>query len=141
MASLFSKARLIYHDIVEGLLSEQDASNQLLSDFKARYSFGVYTCRYPNCLRAIQGFMSPQLRQTHEDIHSPRYRCMEPQCKIPGSPFNTRAALTRHNKKYHAATNLSIIPSSLGVLTRNFRPDDPQEQKLPSQEQNTTQVG
>ena len=49
---------------------------------------------------------------------------MELQCKIPGSTFKTQAALTRHNRKYHPATNPSHIPSSLRALAWGLGPDD-----------------
>ena len=85
--------------------------------------------------------MSAQLRETHEDLHSPKFRCMEPQCKIPGGPFKTQAALTRHNKKHHLVKSLSSIPSSLRALTRDFGSGSFQEQaQIRSQATDQTQA-
>ena len=78
-----------------------------------RYGSGLYLCRYRGCPCAIQGFNSPNLRQEHEDSHAPLFRCNDAECEAPVKCFKSRAAMNKHNKKYHDDKSLATIPTSL----------------------------
>ena len=78
-----------------------------------RHGWEPYLCRYRDCPRAIQGFISSVLRQEHENSHTPRFRCSDTACEVLGSGLVSRAALNKHNKKYHDDNSLAAIPTSL----------------------------
>ena len=87
--------------------------NATPDDFATRHGWEPYLCRYRGCPRAIQGFNSSVLRQEHENSHAPRFRCSDTACEVLGSSLPSRAALSRHNKKYHDGNSLAAIPTSL----------------------------
>ena len=87
-----------------------------MKEFKARHSPGGYICRYQGCPRAVQGFNSTVLRESHEESHIPKFRCTELKCSFNGA-FKSRAALRSHAKKYHQTDTSPKIPSSLRALT------------------------
>ena len=78
-----------------------------------RHGWEPYLCRYRDCPRAIQGFISSFLRQEHENSHTQRFRCSDTACEVLGSGLVSRAALNKHNKKYHDGNSLAAIPTSL----------------------------
>lgn len=78
-----------------------------------RYGSGLYLCRYRGCPRAIQGFNSPDLRQEHENSHEPLFHCNDAACEVLGKGLKSRAAMNKHNKKYHDDNSLAAIPTSL----------------------------
>ena len=78
-----------------------------------RHGSEPYLCRYRGCPRAIQGFNSSDLRQQHENSHVPLFRCNDAACEILGKGLTSRAAMNRHNKKYHDDNCLAAIPTSL----------------------------
>ena len=83
------------------------------NDFATRHGSEPYLCRYRGCPRAIHGFNSSVLRQEHENSHAPRFRCSDTACEVLGSGLVSRAALNKHNKKYHDDNSLAAIPTSL----------------------------
>lgn len=91
----------------------EDSNNTILVDFKARQNSGAFLCRHRNCPRAAQGFSTSELRQKHEESHSPRFQCAHASCGFLGTTFNTRAAMKRHATQYHDEDDTSPIPDSL----------------------------
>lgn len=89
-----------------------------------RHGLEPYLCRYRGCPRAIQGFSSPDLRQEHENNHAPLFRCNYAGCKILGRGLTSRAAMDKHNKKYHDYT-LAAIPTSLRKASTRPQHDRP----------------
>ena len=84
-----------------------------LNEFATRHGSGPYLCRYRGCPRATQGFNSPDLRQEHENSHTPLFRCNDAACEVLGKSLKSRAAMNKHNKKYHDDNSLVTIPTSL----------------------------
>ena len=96
-------------ELVEHIVPNDTTSNE----FATRHGSEPYLCRYRRCLRAIQGFNSPDSRQQHENSHVPLFRCNDAACEILGGGLTSRAAMNRHTKKYHDDNGLAAIPTSL----------------------------
>lgn len=121
--TLFPLIRARYQRFVEEILGSEQVSDTGLSDFKARHDSCAFLCRYPNCPRALQGYKTLELRQTHEKSHKPRFRCAEATCGFFGSRFSTRAAAKRHAAQYHDEERTASIPDSLGEASRRSQQD------------------
>ena len=100
-------------------------NNATSEDFATRHGWEPYLCRYRDCPRAIQGFNSSFLRQEHENSHVPRFRCSDTACEVLGSGLVSRAALNKHNKKYHDDNSLAAIPTSLRNASAHPQQDRP----------------
>ena len=118
--TLFSSVRSTYQGIVEDLLQEPAESDKILQKFQARNNLGLFLCRVPGCPYADLGFDSPNLRQQHEERHSPRFQCTEPTCGLSGWTCKSRAQLKKHRDKYHGEDQVS---NSLSSFTP--RPEQP----------------
>lgn len=119
--TLFSKLRQEYQNILEHFLQQDSANDPRLKDFQIRNNAGHFLCRFKGCPRASEGFDTLDLRQQHEDRHTPRFKCNEPSCRLICS---NRSVWKRHMEKYHGNTKLSEIPSSLEVSTKRKEPHD-----------------
>ena len=95
------------------MLEHDNLNNAVSGNLAARHRSGSYLCRYRSCPRAIQGFTSLHLRQEHENSHAPRFRCNDAACGDFATGLTSRAAMNRHNKKYHCDDHLKAIPTSL----------------------------
>ena len=95
------------------MLEHVDHDDPAAADFAARHRSESYFCRYRGCPRSVQGFSSSDLRQEHESCHTPRFRCNDAACEVLGTGLTSRAALNKHNKKYHDDNGLAAIPISL----------------------------
>ena len=120
---LFSHIRERYQSIVEELMETEEPNNQTLSAFILRQASGAFLCRYRGCPRAAQGFHSSELRQKHEESHSPRFQCAHATCGLFGTTFNSRAALKKHAARYHDEDNTASVPSSLTRKPRGLHED------------------
>ena len=109
----FSNVRTHYQSILEELLACNNTDDMISGDFTRRYHSGSYFCRYRSCPRASEGFNSANLRQEHESSHVPQFRCTDPACRFLGKTLKDRAAMNRHNKRYHGDGGLTSIPTSL----------------------------
>ncbi len=98
---------------MEELLERNDFNDSTSGGFAARCRSGSYFCRYRSCPRAIQGFISSDLRQEHEASHAPRFRCSDSACGFFGRDLKNRTAMKKHNDKYHDDEGLAAIPTSL----------------------------
>ena len=97
----------------------------VLSNFKNRHRLGAFLCRYRDCPRSEQGFGSSELRQKHEDSHSPIFRCTESTCGYYGWTYKTRSAMQKHIGSYHTTEHPANIPNTLNQkalsLSRTMR--------------------
>ena len=109
-------------------MTKETLGDNILKEFKASHSFGGFPCRYDDCVRATTGFRSEELRRTHEASHAPAFRCMEPVCAFPGSPFKSRSALNNHISKYHDKSAVASIPNSLPARSPQFEHETPLHQ-------------
>ena len=110
--TLFSKLRQRYQGLLEDLLL-QDATNDLrLKEFQIRHNAGHFLCRFKDCPRASEGFDAFDLRQQHEDRHTPRFKCNEPSC---GWICKDQRLWKRHMETYHKSTKHAEIPSSMDI--------------------------
>ncbi len=98
---------------MEELLERNNLGDLAPGGFAARCRSGAYICRYQNCPRAIQGFISSDLRQEHENSHAPSFRCSDSACVFFGRELKNRTAMKQHNDKYHSDDGLAAIPTSL----------------------------
>ena len=110
--TLFSKLRREYQNIVEDLLLQDSTNDLCLREFQILHNAGHFLCRFKDCPRAYEGFDNFELRQQHEDRHTPRFKCNEPSC---GWICKNQRAWRRHMEKYHESTKQAEIPSSLGI--------------------------
>jgi hypothetical protein len=76
-------------------------SKEELQRFRDAYGDSAFTCRYPHCGRAADGFRVLQEREKHEAQHRRQYRCDTPMCTYSEMGFATRAQLNQHTRKYH----------------------------------------
>ena len=120
---LFLRIRDRYQTIVEELMEMDDSNNKILFDFKARQNSGAFLCRHRNCPQAAQGFGTSELRQKHEESHSPRFQCAHAPCGFFGTTFDTRAAMKRHATQYHDEENTATVPDSLTTKLCNSHED------------------
>ena len=113
--TLFSKLRQEYQEIVEDLLLQDSTNDLRLRDFQIRNNAGHFLCRFKDCPRASEGFDAFDLRQQHEDRHTPQFICNEPSCGLVGWPCKNGREWKRHMEKYHESTKQAEIPSSLDI--------------------------
>ena len=111
--TLFSSVRAYYQSILEDLLECNNLTDAASGDFAARHRSASYLCRYRSCPRAVAGFNSSNFRREHENSHVPCFRCTDPACGFLGRVLKDRAAMNKHNKKYHDDGGLAAIPASL----------------------------
>ncbi|KAI0533637.1 hypothetical protein GGR58DRAFT_485771 [Xylaria digitata] len=74
-------------------------SAEELARFQKDYRNEAFTCRFPSCPRASEGFETDELRANHEASHAPPLKCPDPSCKYPDFP--TEQALRRHQQSCH----------------------------------------
>ncbi|KAI1353445.1 hypothetical protein F5Y01DRAFT_277115 [Xylaria sp. FL0043] len=74
-------------------------STEELIQFKRDYGSVAFTCRFPACPRASEGFETDELRVDHETSHAPPLKCPAPSCQYPAFP--TKQALMRHERNCH----------------------------------------
>ncbi|CZR55635.1 uncharacterized protein PAC_05523 [Phialocephala subalpina] len=104
--SWLSSIRHCYQSVLKDLLnptfSQRPASvsEEELRKFRDTYRDSAFTCRYPHCDRAAEGFDSSQEREKHEAKHRREYRCDAPTCAYSEMGFATRAQLNRHTRKH-----------------------------------------
>jgi hypothetical protein len=117
----FSKTRHYYQLTLEALLANNASrtfpwadANQLQL-FKETYGPSAFICRYVHCRRSTDGFDTSKKRDEHETAHQRRYRCAYPLCVSFTTGFATKAALNRHNEKYHP-TILENIGLAEGIV-------------------------
>lgn len=110
---------------MEELLEHNHLNDAVSGNFAARHHFESYLCRYRSCPRAIQGFSSLDLRQEHENSHAPIFRCINAACAFFGKSLKNRAALNKHNNKYHGDDGLTAIPTSLRKTPAHLQQDRP----------------
>lgn len=108
---LFSSIRARYQSILEELLENNSLNDVASGNFAARHHSGWYLCRYRNCPRATEGFSSSELRHEHESSHAAHFGCTDPACGFFGKALKSRAAMNKHNTKYHGDDVLTAIPS------------------------------
>ncbi|KAI0876953.1 hypothetical protein GGS24DRAFT_512713 [Hypoxylon argillaceum] len=70
-----------------------------LAQFQRDYRTGIFTCRFPSCLRASEGFETDEQRVNHEITHAPPLKCPVSSCQYPAFP--TEQALRRHKQRCH----------------------------------------
>lgn len=107
------------------MLEHNHLSDAVSGSFAARHRFESYLCRYRSCPRAIQGFSSSDLRQEHENSHAPSFRCTNAACAFFGKFLKSRAAVNKHNNKYHGDDGVAAIPSSLHKAPARLQQDRP----------------
>ena len=117
--------REVYQRTVEELLERDQPNDSTLLHFRSRYESGAYLCRYQNCAQSTQGFRSSELRQAHEESHSPQYKCTDVTCSNFGWKYKTRDALARHASRYHQELITMPIPKSIFVDSHQTRQDKP----------------
>lgn len=91
-----------YNDCVRHLLSVSSLvgfTDEELHRFQALYASTAYTCRIRPCIRATDGFSTPEDRNKHELLHTARLQCDEPGCAYPG--FGNARALQLHKDNCH----------------------------------------
>lgn len=110
---------------MEELLEHNHLNDAVSGNFAARHRFESYLCRYRSCPRAIKGFSSLDLRQEHENSHAPSFRCINAACAFFGKSLKNRAALNKHNNKYHGDDGLTAIPTSLRKAPAHLQQDRP----------------
>ena len=108
---------------MEELLERNDFNDSTSGGFAARCRSGSYFCRYWSCPRAIQGFISSELRQEHEASHAPRFRCSDSACGFFGRDLKNRTAMKKHYDKYHSDDGLAAIPTSLRQVSAGPQQD------------------
>lgn len=121
-------------------------SEKELQQFRDTYRDSAFTCRYPHCERASDGFGSHPERDKHEGQHRRDYRCYTPACAYSELGFATRAQLNRHNRKYHTqGYSETTLADELRALKRrrfqgsSFNPTSPRDQ-LPSSDQQPSEL-
>ncbi|PVH71621.1 hypothetical protein DL98DRAFT_363413, partial [Cadophora sp. DSE1049] len=116
----FTALRYNYQSTLESLLDRTSwhlfpgIERHTLSAFLDTFGSGAFTCHYPQCARAVDGFDTSRQRDTHEAAHTRQFRCNFPRCINFSTGFAKRSALNRHNKQYHQVLDKS--PSSLSEL-------------------------
>ncbi|KAF8859961.1 PLU-1-domain-containing protein [Acephala macrosclerotiorum] len=122
----FSKVRHYYQISVESLLDPRASEKfprihpSQLQSFLGTFGLSAFVCRYIHCSRATQGFDSFKQRANHEATHARNFRCAHLSCVSFSTGFATKAALNRHNQKYHTAVDSHIslaetISTSMGL--------------------------
>ena len=123
--TLFSSIRARYQNILEELLGHNSLNDLASSNFAARHHSGSYLCRYRNCPRATEGFSSSELRYEHESSHAAHFRCTDPACGFFDKALKSRAAMNKHNTKYHGDDVLTAIPSFVRKSSARQQQDKP----------------
>ncbi|KAI0804447.1 hypothetical protein GGR55DRAFT_691036 [Xylaria sp. FL0064] len=76
-----------------------EVSTEEIAQFKRDYGGVAFTCRFPACPRASEGFETDELRVDHETSHAPPLKCPVPSCQYPS--FQTEQALRSHERNCH----------------------------------------
>lgn len=123
--TLFSSIRARYQSILEELLEHNSLNDVASSNFAVRHHSGWYLCRYRNCPRATEDFSSSEMRHEHESCHAVHFRCTDPACGFFEKALKSRAALNKHNTKYHGDDVLTAIPNSVRKASARQQQDKP----------------
>ncbi|RWA04744.1 hypothetical protein EKO27_g10361 [Xylaria grammica] len=91
-----------YQTVLQKCLSVREfpgISTEELAQFQRDYSREAFTCRFPSCPRATEGFETDELRVDHEISHASPLKCPIASCQYPAFP--TEQALRKHKRNCH----------------------------------------
>ncbi|KAF8865135.1 hypothetical protein BDZ45DRAFT_474377 [Acephala macrosclerotiorum] len=133
----FSTVFHYYQSTVELLLEPRaperfpDIYAQQLQAFAETFGPSAFVCRHTRCSRTTQGFDSIKQRASHEASHERKFRCADPSCVSFSTGFATKAAINRHNQKYHAVIE-SHISLSQTISNAHLRRVPPNSINIPA---------
>lgn len=103
----FSAVRYNYQRAIETLIGSVAShvflgiDPPILQSFRETFGFSGFVCRHIRCIRATDGFITKKQRDAHEATHQRKFRCAHTMCEWYSIGFTSRAALSKHNEKYH----------------------------------------
>ena len=69
--------------------------------FKKTYGSLPFVCRFRDCPRGLDGFLTLKQREQHEAIHYRRWNCEDLKCPFYAKGWRSARALVQHNQMYH----------------------------------------
>ena len=69
--------------------------------FKKTYGSLPFVCRFRNCPRGLEGFVTLKQREQHEAVHYRRWNCGDTKCLFYARGWRSARALVQHNQMYH----------------------------------------
>ena len=70
--------------------------------FKKTYGSLPFVCRFRDCPRGLDGFLTLNLREQHEAVHYRRWNCGDSKCPFYAKGWKSARALVQHNQMYHS---------------------------------------
>ncbi|KAH7092298.1 hypothetical protein FB567DRAFT_235606 [Paraphoma chrysanthemicola] len=119
--TLFSRLAIEFERIRVHLLSHQtvdSVSPSSLLAFQKSYASITLRCRFPNCLKASEGFSSEQLRDRHEISHVQRIYCRVESCQYHRIGFMTKTGYDKHDRNFHRANLAVLVPPKIRRVGR-----------------------